>query len=137
MSTGEPDARLRRIVQVSGPPLLSGPSTHLLDDKIDLLKARLRTWVLFLNKLSGYRSQIRPLNTFFCILSITGINQINVPEFLTKIGFVISVGEPEPRAKEPKLNGLLHPQFVISAPIPASAPFYQRLEDVFFIMVAE
>jgi hypothetical protein len=43
MSTGEPDARLRRIVQVSGPPLLSGPSTLLLDDKIDLLKAGLRT----------------------------------------------------------------------------------------------
>jgi hypothetical protein len=49
MSTGEPDARLRRIVQVSGPPLLSGPSTHLLDDKIDLLKAGLLTWIWFLN----------------------------------------------------------------------------------------
>ncbi len=69
MSTGEPDARLRRIVQVSGPPLLSGPSTHLLDDKIDLLKAGLRTWIWFLNELFGYGSQIRPLNIFFCILS--------------------------------------------------------------------
>jgi hypothetical protein len=124
MSTGEPDARLRRIVQVSGPPLLSGPSTLLLDDKIDLLKAGLRNWVLFLNKLSGYGSQIRPWNTFLCILSIAGTSQVNVPEFLTKICFETSVGEPEPRAKEPKLNCLLHLQFVISAPIPAPTHFF-------------
>ncbi len=69
MSTGEPDARLRRIVQVSGPPLLSGPSTHLLDDKIDLLKAGLRTWILSLNELCGYGSQIQHLIIFLCILS--------------------------------------------------------------------
>jgi hypothetical protein len=61
---------------------------------------------------------------------------VNVPEFLKKIWFETSVGEPELRAKEPKYC-LLHPQFIISAPTPAPFFFYQRLKIFFLIMVAE